>query len=131
MKLKMSSTTWSIPYDDELYFINLEEDIEDNLIDISKDDIDSFFNKKNFNWDHTNHWKPDKHCIFSIDNQKDVLIMDFILKEIDYGIDRDWFDIVTCWRENEDQEYKHILQKGKKEHKSLVSKLKSYKRRLK
>ena len=57
--------------------------------------------------------------------------MDFILKEIDYGIDRDWFDIVTCWRENEDQEYKHILQKGKKEHKSLVTKLKSYKRRLK
>ena len=36
MKLKISQDTWSIPYDDELYFINLEEDIDDNLIDVSK-----------------------------------------------------------------------------------------------
>jgi hypothetical protein len=128
MKLKISSSTWFIPYDSELYFINLEEDIDDNLINVSKDDVNSFFNKKDFNWDHTNYWKSDKHCIFSIDNQKDVLIMEFILKEIDYGIDRDWYDFVTCWREHEEQEYKHILQKGKKEHKRIVSELKLFKK---
>ena len=39
---KISQDTWSIPYDDELYFINLEEDIDDNLIDVSKKDVDTF-----------------------------------------------------------------------------------------
>ena len=95
MKLKISQDTWSIPYDDELYFINLEEDIDDNLIDVSKKDVDTF-NKWEINWNSQDFVKPNKYCIFNIDNTKDKLIMEFIFKEIEYGIDRDWYDYVTC-----------------------------------
>ena len=127
MKLKISQDTWSIPYDDELYFINLEEDIDDNLIDVSKKDVDTFFNKWEINWNSQDFWKPDKYCIFNIDNTKDKLIMEFIFKEIEYGIDRDWYDYVTCWREHEEQEYKEILKTGKKEIKAVSKKLKEFK----
>tara|TARA_R100001082_G_C4365372_1_gene161618 strand:- start:2113 stop:2496 length:384 start_codon:yes stop_codon:yes gene_type:complete len=127
MKLKISYHTWSIPYDEELYFINLEEDIDDNLIDVSKKDVDTFFNKREINWNIQDYWKPDKYCIFNIDNTKDKLIMEFIFKEIEYGIDRDWYDYVTCWREHEEQEYKEILKVGKKEIKAVSKKLKEFK----
>ena len=43
IKLKMSSSTYLIPYDDELYFVNLEEDIENNFINVSKNDVDNFW----------------------------------------------------------------------------------------
>ena len=127
MKLKISQDTWSIPYDDELYFINLEEDIDDNLIDVSKKDVDTFFSKSEINWNIQDYWKADKYCIFNIDNTKDKLIMEFIFKEIEYGIDRDWYDYVTCWREHEEQEYKEILKTGKKEIKAVSKKLKEFK----
>tara|TARA_A100001201_G_scaffold140258_1_gene133160 strand:- start:53 stop:436 length:384 start_codon:yes stop_codon:yes gene_type:complete len=127
MKLKISQDTWSIPYDDELYFINLEEDIDDNLIDVSKKDVDTFFSKWEINWNIQDYWKADKYCIFNIDNTKDKLIMEFIFKEIEYGIDRDWYDYVTCWREHEEQEYKEILKTGKKEIKAVSKKLKEFK----
>tara|TARA_A100001391_G_scaffold117169_1_gene79399 strand:- start:2306 stop:2698 length:393 start_codon:yes stop_codon:yes gene_type:complete len=124
IKLKMSPSTYLIPYDDELYFINLEEDIDNKLIDVSKKDVETFFSKWEINWNSQDFWKPNKYCIFNIDNTKDKLIMDFILKEIEYGIDRDWYDYVTCWRYHEEQEYKEILKKGKKELKTLTNKLK-------
>tara|TARA_R100001463_G_scaffold123750_1_gene180557 strand:+ start:122 stop:505 length:384 start_codon:yes stop_codon:yes gene_type:complete len=127
MKLKMSSSTWSIPYDDELYFINLEEDIDDNLIDVSKKDVDTFFDKWEINWNSNDFYKPDKYCIFNIDNTKDKLIMEFILKEIKYGIDRDWYDFVTQWRETRDLEFKEALKLGKKEIEILSKKLKEFK----
>jgi hypothetical protein len=126
MKLKMSSSTWSIPYDDELYFINLEEDIDDNLIDVSKKDVDTFFDKWEINWNSKDFYKPDKYCIFKIDNTKDKLIMEFILKEIKYGIDRDWYDFVTQWRETQELEFKETLKLGKKEIKILSKKLKGF-----
>ena len=53
--------------------------------------------------------------------------MEFIFKEIEYGIDRDWYDYVTCWREHEEQEYKEILKTGKKEIKAVSKKLKEFK----
>ena len=123
----MSSSTWSIPYDDELYFINLEEDIDDNLIDVSKKDVDTFFDKWEINWNSNDFYKPDKYCIFNIDNTKDKLIMEFILKEIKYGIDRDWYDFVTQWRETRDLEFKEALKLGKKEIEILSKKLKEFK----
>ena len=122
----MSSSTWSIPYDDELYFINLEEDIDDNLIDVSKKDVDTFFDKWEINWNSKDFYKPDKYCIFKIDNTKDKLIMEFILKEIKYGIDRDWYDFVTQWRETQELEFKETLKLGKKEIKILSKKLKGF-----
>ena len=50
--------------------------------------------------------------------------MEFILKEIDYGIDRDWYNYVTCWRETQELEFKETLKIGKKELKTLTNKLK-------
>jgi hypothetical protein len=127
MKLKISYHTWAIPYNEELYFINLEEDIDDNLIDVSKKDVDTFFNKREINWNIQDYWEPDKYNIFYIDNTKDKLIMEFIFKEIEYGIDRDWYDYVTCWRETQELEFKEILKQGKKEIKAVSKKLKEFK----
>ncbi len=127
MKLKISYHTWAIPYNEELYFINLEEDIDDNLIDVSKKDVDTFFNKREINWNIQDYWEPDKYNIFYIDNTKDKLIIEFIFKEIEYGIDRDWYDYVTCWRETQELEFKEILKQGKKEIKAVSKKLKEFK----
>ena len=52
--------------------------------------------------------------------------MEFILKEIEYGIDRDWYDYVTCWRETQELEFKETLKQGKKEIKILSKKLRDY-----
>ena len=126
MKLKMSIKTYFIPYDDELYFINLEDDINDNLINVSKKDVDDFMNKHETNFEYPATPKDHHYIIWNIDNEKDVLIMEFILKEIEYGIDRDWYDYVTCWRETQELEFKETLKQGKKEIKILSKKLRDY-----
>ena len=120
-KIVLSQSTYAVPYDDELYFINLEDDIRDGLINITKEDIDSFYKKAYFNWDHTNYWKDDKYCIFYIDNESDRLIMNFILEEIYYGIDRDWSNYVTNWNSSiENKEYRENLKKAKKEYNKYI-----------
>lgn len=122
----MALRTYLIPYDDELYFINLEEDIDNNLIDVSKKDVDDFWNKWQINWEYDSTPKDSHYIIWNIDNEKDVLIMKFILKEIEYGIDRDWYDYVTCWRETQELELKEILKLSKKQIKILSKKLKEF-----
>lgn len=118
-KIVLSQSTYAVPYDDELYFINLEDDIRDGLINITKEDIDLFYKKAYFNWDHTNYWQDDKYCIFYIDNESDKLIMNFILEEIYYGIDRDWSNYVTYW-DLENKEYRENLKKAKKEYNKYI-----------
>jgi len=119
-KIVLSRSTYFIPYDDELYFVNLEDDIRDGLINITKKDINLFYKKAYFNFDHTNYWKDERYCIFYIDNEADRLIMNFILDEIYYGIERDWYDYVTNWRETQEIEYKENLKKAKKEYNKYI-----------
>lgn len=115
LKIVLSLSTYAIPYDDELYFINLEDDIRNGLINITIEDIDSFYEKAQFNWDDTNY------CIFYIDSETDRLIMNFILEEIYYGIDRDWYDYITNWNSSiENKEYRENLKKAKKEYNKYI-----------
>lgn len=121
LKLVLSQSTYAVPYDDELYFINLEDYIEEGSINITKKDIDSFYKKAQFNYDHTNFWKDGKYCIFYIDNLADKLIMNFILEEIYYGIDRDWYNNVTNWNESiENKECRETLKIAKKEYNKYI-----------
>ena len=47
--------------------------------------------------------------------------MNFILEEIYYGINRDWYDYVTNWNSSiENKEYRENLKKAKKEYNKYI-----------